>query len=127
MSIGIFVFALLVALATILVGAVAEECLSSKKVCFVVVCVGTAMTLVIAALSFCYTSFKVLRYSIAYDHVVELEWKPEIMPAPQNLDWSKVVYHDVYSGPGTKECEQVIMVWNDEPEVKYDDLIKMEK
>lgn len=127
MSVGIFVFALLVALATDLVGAAAEEYLSSKKVCFAVVCVGTAMTLVIAALSFCYTSFKVLRYSIAYDHVVELEWKPEITPAPQNLDWSKVVYHDVYSGAGTKECEQVIMAWNDEPAAKYDDLIKMEK
>ena len=127
MSIGIFVFALLVALATVLVGAAAEEYLSNKKACFVIVCIGTTMTLALAAMSFCYTSFRVLRYSIAYDHVVELEWKPEITPAPQNLDWSKVVYHDVYSGAGKKECEQAIMAWNDEPAVKYDDLIKMEK
>lgn len=125
MSVGIFVFAILLAAVVATLGVIIDDCgFNGKTVLFPFMLCGLSLALVFVALSFSYPSFRVMRYSMKYDHVVELTWKPKVCEAPQNLDWSKVIYHDVYQGVGSCECEQVIMAWNDDNhQDKYDVLV----
>ena len=127
MSVGIFVYALIVEGVVLALASFCEKDFRNEKMAFAIFSVGSLLFLSLAASAFCFSSFRNLRYHLMYDNVVELEWNPKNIETPPVLDWSKVKWCDNYTTPNNASYMQVIMAWDNEPSFMYDDLVKMQE
>lgn len=110
MSCSLFVFALVVALATAIVSAVMDNCHFNKGI-VPVVCIGSILVLVSVGLSMRYYNMKHMAICLAYDHVVVVDWNLKA-DCPVDIDKHKIVHVEDYA-IGYLPYRMVIMAWND--------------